>query len=312
MELSLIIPCYNEEKNIFPFYEACKEALKSETEYIFINDGSKDQTFLEIKKLILENPKSNIKCLNFSRNFGKEAAMLAGMQKSKGKYVAIIDADLQQNPKYVQKMLDFLKDHGEYDSVACYQEKRIESKLKIFFKKRFYKFINKLSEVEFPENASDFRLLKRSVVNSILELKEYYRFSKGIFSWVGYDTYYMPYKVEERKYGTTSWSMKKLFKYALDGIISYSLLPLKIATVLGFISFIISIIYLIIIIIEKLTVGIAISGYPTIVCLILFFGGLQMILMGILGEYLGRTYMETKRRPKYIIKNDVDINTLKR
>ncbi len=307
MKLSLIIPCYNEEKNIKPFYQECLKVFKDEKniEYIFINDGSKDKTHYEIKELIKSNQNINISYLNFSRNFGKEAAILAGMKQAQGDYISIIDADLQQNPKYVKKMLEFLENNPDYDSVACYQEKRKESKILIHFKNMFYSIINKLSEIDFKSNASDFRVLSKQVVNSILEMEEYYRFSKGLFSWVGYNTYYMPYEVEERKHGKSSWSFFGLIKYAMNGIISFSLAPLKLASILGSISFIGSLIYLIIIIIQKITVGIEISGYATIVCLILLFGGLQMILIGIIGEYLGRTYIEVKRRPKYIIKEKI-------
>ncbi len=313
MSISLVVPCYNEEENIFPFFEKCLEVFKEEKdiEYIFINDGSKDYTFGKIKELIKTYSKYNIIGLNFSRNFGKEAAMLAGMKKSKGDYVAIIDADLQQNPKYVKEMVRYLNENPDCDEVACYQEKRKESKLLIFFKKMFYSLINKLSEVNFEPNASDFRLLRRNVVNSLIEMEEYYRFSKGLFSFVGFNTYYMPYQVEERLHGKSSWSIIGLFKYAINGIISFSLIPLKFATVFGCFSFLLSIIYLLFIVVQKFTVGIDIIGYPTVVCLILFFGGLQMIFLGIIGEYLGRTYIESKKRPKYIIKNEINFNNLR-
>ncbi len=306
MDISLIIPCYNEELNIKPFFSLCLKTFPQnlKIEYIFINDGSKDNTLKEIKDLIKENKNYNIIGLDFSRNFGKEAAMLAGLEKSTGQYVALIDADLQQHPKYVYEMYNYINENPDYDCIACYPAKRKDSKPFKILKKLFYKTINKLSDIDFYENASDFRLLKREVVNSLLELKEYHRFSKGFFSYVGYNCYYMPYQVEERKYGKTSWNFFSLIKYALDGIIGFSTFPLKIATFIGVIAFIISVLYAIIIIVQKLTLGINVDGYATIVCLILLFGGLQMIFMGILGEYLGRTYVETKKRPIYIIKKE--------
>lgn len=307
MKLTLVIPCYNEEKNIEPFMKCCIETFgnNKNIEYIFINDGSKDNTFSEIKKIVEKYNTENILGINFSRNFGKEAAMLAGLKKSKGTYTALIDADLQQHPKYIKKMFEYIEEHNEYDCITCYQEKRKEKKLIIWLKEKFYSLINKISEVPFYKNASDFRLFNRKVLNSILEMKEYYRFSKGIFSYVGFNTYYMPYEVNERLYGTSSWSLFGLFKYAFNGIVGFSVAPLKLSTILGLIIMLFSFIYLIIVIIKKIAVGIAISGYPTIICLILIFGGLQMFLLGIIGEYLGRVYVELKKRPIYIIKDEV-------
>lgn len=306
MKLSLIVPCYNEEKNIELFMKSCKDELKNiNVEYIFINDGSKDNTFIEIQKIIEKYQKEYIIGINFSRNFGKEAAMLAGINESTGDYIAFIDADLQQHPKYIKMMYEKIID-SDYDSIVCYQEKRKESKILTFLKDAFYKIINKLSDISFKENASDFRLITRKMANSITEMNEYFRFSKGIFSYVGYNTYYMPYKVEKRIYGKSSWSIFKLFKYAIDGIVSFSTAPLKISTIIGVLSFLGAIIYFIITIIQKVTVGIEISGYATIVCLILLFGGLQMIFLGIIGEYIGRTYIETKNRPKYIIRDRIN------
>lgn len=307
MDLSIIIPCHNEELNIPILMEECRKTFENEKiniEYIFINDGSKDNTFKEIKKLLEKSEK--IIGIDFSRNFGKEAAIYAGLKKSTGNYIALMDADLQQHPRYVLKMYNYINKHPEYDTIACYQEKRKEGKLISKLKKIFYKFINKMSDIEFYENASDFRLFNRKVAKSLLELKEYYRFSKGFFSWIGYETHYMPYTVNERKYGKSSWSFISLVKYAIDGIIGFSISPLKIATITGLISFIIAIVYLIIIIVQKVTVGIALNGYATIVCLILLFGGLQMIFIGIIGEYLGRVYIETKKRPIYIIKEEIN------
>ncbi len=302
--VSLIIPCFNEEDNIYPFFDLCEKTLgEEEIEYIFVNDGSIDDTFHKITNLVHEQENKNIVGVNFSRNFGKEAAMLAGFSKSTGEFVCIVDADCQQNPKYISEMLTILRENPEYDCVACYQEKRKESKILTFCKQVFYKSINKISNVHFEENASDFRTFRSDVVSAILSLNEYYRFSKGIFSWVGFNTYYMPYTVEERQFGTTSWSFKKLTKYAIDGFVGFSTAPLKIATWLGVGSALVSAIYFISVLIEKIVKGINVSGYTTIVCLILLIGGIQMILLGIIGEYLARTYIEVKRRPIYIIKS---------
>lgn len=305
MKLSLIIPCFNESGNIEPFIECCHEifGINKNIEYIFVNDGSKDNTYQEIKYIINKYSSENIIGINFSRNFGKEAAMLAGLKKSKGKYTAIIDADLQQHPKYVKEMLEFIENNPDYDCVTCYQKNRKENKITCFLKEKFYIIINKFSEVSFYKNASDFRLFNRNVLNSLLELKEYYRFSKGLFSYIGFNNYYMPYEVLERKNGKSSWSMYGLFKYAINGIVSFSLVPLKLATLLGIITLLISIIYLIIILVKKISFGIVISQYSIILLLLLMFGGVQMILLGIIGEYLGKTFIETKKRPPYIIKD---------
>ncbi len=311
MIISLVIPCYNEEKNIQAFFYRCQEVFEDfeeniVIEYIFVNDGSTDQTYEKIKEVSFNNKDKKIIGINFSRNFGKEAAMLAGLKKASGNYITVIDADLQQDPKYVLQMVKFLENNDEYDAVACYQDTRKESKLLIACKSMFYTFINKISDTHFERNASDFRTFRKYVVDSIVELKEYYRFSKGIFSWVGYETYYMPYDVKDRNAGTSSWNFKKLLLYAIDGFVSFTTAPLRVATYIGMIAALISIVYMIIVIVQKLVVGISISGYATIVCLILFIGGIQMILLGIIGEYLARTYIETKQRPIYIVKDVIE------
>ena len=303
MKVSFIVPCYNEAGNIIAFSNKIKEVFEKKYNYeiIFINDGSKDNTLSELKKL-LNNSKQSITIIDFSRNFGKEAGIYAGLKAAKGEYVNIIDADLQQNPKYSLKMVEFLENNPEYDIVTAYQEERIENKFISFIKTCFYKLINKMSEIEFKNGASDFRMFRKKVVNSILELTEYYRFSKGIFSWVGYNVYYMPYKVEERKTGTTKWSFYKLFRYAMNGIISFSTYPLRISTILGLFFSLLSILYLITVIIQKLFFQINVEGYATIVTLILLLGGIQLLCIGIIGEYIARTYVEVKRRPVYIVK----------
>lgn len=304
MKLSFVIPCYNEEENVLLIHDSIEEVFKKTKfsyEMIFINDGSKDSTLLNLKK-ILNNSKSNIKVINFSRNFGKEAAIFAGLKESSGEMVSLIDADMQQNPKYVLDMVTFLDENPEYDSVAMYQSKRKEGKVLSFFKKSFYKIINKISDTEFTENASDFRTLRRCMVDSILSMQEYYRFSKGIFSWIGFNTYYMPYEVSKRATGTTKWSFRKLFKYALDGIISFTTAPLRMATYIGLISAFGAVINIIVVIVQKLAFGIDVPGYATIITLLLFLGGVQLFSLGIIGEYIGRTYIEIKKRPIYIAK----------
>lgn len=308
MKLSIIIPCYNEEKNVELLYNEIKKNFKNiNYEMIFVNDGSKDNTLKNLKKICKET-KENIKIVNFSRNFGKEAAMYAGLKTSSGEYVSIIDADMQQDPKLIIEMITFLEKNEDFDSVAMFQEVRKEGKILTLFKNMFYKIINKVSDITFVQGASDFRTIRRGMVNSILEMEEYYRFSKGIFSWVGYNTYYMPYEVKKRANGTTKWSFWKLFKYAIEGIVSFSTAPLRLATIVGITSSIISIFYLIFVIIQKIFFSISIPGYATIVVLILLLGGLQLFSLGILGEYIARTYVETKRRPIYIAKEIITSN----
>jgi len=307
MKLSIIVPCYNEAKNVNLLYNCISENFKNIKSYeiIFINDGSKDDTYKVLKELS-EKAKENIKVINFSRNFGKEAAMYAGLENSIGKYVSIIDADMQQDPKLVLDMIDYLDNNEEYDAVATYQERRKEGKILTFFKSCFYKMMNKMSDTQFVQGASDFRTFRRDMVDSILSMKEYFRFSKGIFSWVGYNTYYMPYTVSERANGTSSWSFIKLFRYAIEGIVSFSTAPLRIATFVGITSSMLSILYLIIVIVQKIVYGISVSGYATIVVLVLLLGGIQLFSLGILGEYIARTYVETKKRPIYIAKNIIN------
>lgn len=307
MKLSIIVPCYNEAENVKLIYNCISKNFKNIKSYeiIFINDGSKDNTYKILKELS-ENVKENIKVINFSRNFGKEAAMYAGLENAVGEYVSIIDADMQQDPKLVLDMIDYLDNNEEYDAVATYQEQRKEGKILTFFKLCFYKIMNKMSDTEFIQGASDFRTFRRGMVDSILSMKEYFRFSKGIFSWVGYNTYYMPYTVNERANGKSSWSFIKLFRYAVEGIVSFSTAPLKIATFVGITSSILSIFYLIIVIIQKTFYGIAVSGYATIVVLVLLLGGIQLFSLGIVGEYIARTYVETKKRPIYIAKNIIN------
>lgn len=305
MLLSVIVPCYNEEDNVALFYNEAMHSLEEiidEVEFVFINDGSKDNTLEELKK-IYKTAMVNIKIIDFSRNFGKEAALLAGFENAVGDYVAIIDADLQQNPKYICQMLKILNENLEYDCVAAYQDVRKEGKILSFFKDCFYKLINKMTEVEIVRSASDFRLLKRKVVNAILSLPEKCRFSKGIFSWVGFNTYYMPYTVEERANGTSKWSFWKLFAYAIDGIVAFSTVPLVVASIIGIILFIISILLLLIIVVKTLIWGDPVAGFPTLASLLLLTAGIQLLCIGVLGQYLAKNYTESKERPMYIVKD---------
>lgn len=303
MKLSLVVPCYNEEKNVSLFYQAVKNDFSGvdfDYELVFVNDGSKDSTFKELQKLCEGD--LPVKIVNFSRNFGKESAMYAGLRESEGDYVTIIDADLQQRPSIALDMVRMLDSEPDYDCVAAYQESRRESKLLVFFKNSFYKLINKFSDTEFVQGASDFRTFRRPMVEAILSMDEYFRFSKGLFSWVGFNTKFIPYKVEERATGNSKWSFKKLFKYALDGIFAFTTAPLRFATIIGLLTSFLSIIYLIVVVIQKLAFGIPVAGYATIVVLILLLGGIQLCCIGIIGEYIARTYIQTKGRPIYIAK----------
>ena len=305
MKLSLVVPCYNEEANVKRFFDEVNKVFRnkvSDFEFVFVNDGSKDGTYPELKKLYKDNQSSNIQVLTFSRNFGKEAAIYAGLSNAKGDLICIIDADLQQRPEVVLEMLDEIENDDSLDCVAAYQENRKESKTLSGLKFAFYKMINKITDVDFVNGASDFRLLKRTMVDAILEMTEYHRFSKGIFSWVGFNTKYIPYTVEERQFGETKWSYGKLFKYAFDGIISFSTFPLKLATGVGLATAFASIIYLIVVVLQKLIFGIDVPGYATIVVLVLFLGGMQLFCLGILGEYLSKIYVQVKNRPIYILK----------
>lgn len=306
-KLTLVIPCYNEEENISLFYQECIKAFKKvkiNTELIFINDGSKDNTILALKKLLAKKD-FPIHIINFSRNFGKEAAIYAGLQKSSeinADYTVIIDADLQQKPELVLEMVHLAEENDDYDAICYYQEKRIENKLMSFSKKIFYKLISKISEIDFVDNASDFRLLKSHVVSTILAIHEKNRFSKGIFSWIGFNTCYIPYIPEKRIHGKSNFNFQNSLKYALSGIFSFSIAPLRIATYSGILFALISFIYLIVVIIQKIFFTIDVPGYATLLVCLLFIGGLILVCLGIIGEYIARIYIEAKDRPIYITK----------
>ena len=305
MKLSLVVPCYNEEGNVEKFFSEVKRVFDGKVndyEFVFVNDGSKDKTLDNLKKLYNEQKDSHIQVLSFSRNFGKESAIYAGLNHAKGDMVCLIDADLQQRPEVVLEMLDVMNSNEDLDCVTAYQDERKESKLMTSLKSMFYKIINGIAEVRFVNGASDFRLMKRAMVDAILEMTEYHRFSKGIFSWVGFNTKYIPYTVEERESGESKWGFRKLLKYAFEGIVSFTTFPLKLSAYVGFLSSIVSIIYLIVVVVQKLAFGIDVPGYATIVVLVLLLGGLQLFSLGILGEYLSKIYVQVKNRPVYILK----------
>ena len=308
MKLSLVVPCYNEAENVAAFQESVLGAFSGcgyDYEIVYINDGSRDATLHNLKKLYHAQA-CPIKVISFSRNFGKEAAIYAGLQHAHGEYISLIDADLQQRPEIVRDMVAILDEQPQYDVVAAYQDRRGEGKVLSFFKKTFYKTINLLSNVTLQPDASDFRTFRRSVRDSILELAEYHRFSKGIFAWVGYETHFIPYTACERAAGTTKWNFWKLVNYAIEGIIGYSTAPLRLATLCGVVTGIAALLYLISVIIEKLSFGIAVPGYATIIVLILLLGAVQLFCIGIIGEYVGRTFEQSKDRPVYIAKEILD------
>ena len=304
-KISIIVPCYNEEQTVSLFYnEIVKiaKAIKKDFEFIFVNDGSIDKTIDIIKKLSRKDKR--VKYISFSRNFGKEAAMYAGLELSSGDYVAIMDADLQDPPSLLPEMIKILEDkNSDYDTVATRRVNRKgEPPIRSFFARKFYKIINKMSKIEMVDGARDFRLMKRQVVNSILELKEYNRYSKGLFAFVGYKTKWLEFENIERIAGETKWSFWKLFLYAIEGIVAFSTAPLGVASIAGFLFCLISFIMIILIVIKTLIFGDPTSGWPSLVCIIFFVSGIQLFCLGIIGQYLSKTYLETKKRPIYIIK----------
>ena len=308
MKLSLVVPCYNEAENVIPFQEAVIQAFDGcgyDYEIVFVDDGSTDATLHNLKKIFAAQA-CPVKVVSFSRNFGKEAGLYAGLHYASGDYISLIDADLQQRPELVREMAAILDEKKEYDVVAAYQDRRGEGKVLSFFKRCFYKIINALSKVSLQPDASDFRTFRRSVRDSILDLAEYHRFSKGIFAWVGYSTCFIPYTAQPRANGTTKWNFWKLFNYAVEGIIGYSTAPLRLATCLGGVTGIAAVIYLIAVVLEKFLKGIDVPGYATIIVLILLLGSVQLFCIGMVGEYLARTYIETKHRPIYIAREVLD------
>lgn len=302
MKLSLVVPCFNEEEVVYDFYKEVNTVFDGKVEdyeFVFVNDGSRDNT-LNILRAI-HKVADNVKVVSFSRNFGKESAMYAGLNNASGDMVCVIDADLQQRPEVVLEMLDILEKNPDTDCVAAYQAERKESKLLTFFKDSFYAIINKVSEVEFYPGASDFRLMRRPMVDAVINMSEYHRFSKGLFSFVGFNTEFIPYEVQERAGGESKWSFVKLFKYAVEGIVGYTTSPLRIATFAGAGLMVLSVLYLIIALIAGAIAG-EITSAVAIITLILLLSGMNFVFIGIIGEYLARTYMQGKNRPVYIVK----------
>lgn len=310
-KISVVVPCYNEQEVLHYFYSEMSKVMDkmgSETgeaagidfEIIFVNDGSKDET-LKIMHELAEN-NGRVKYLSFSRNFGKEAAILAGFEHATGDYVCMMDADLQDPPSLLPEMYKILKDNTEYDSVATRRVSRNgEPLIRSFFARLFYKIMNKISDTELMDGARDYRLMSRRFIDSLLELKEYNRFSKGLFGWVGYKTKWIEYKNVERVAGETKWSFFKLLLYAIDGVVAFSTVPLAVVSLIGMLMLFVSVIVIVLIIIKTLVFHDPTSGWPSLVCIITFIGGLQIFCLGVIGQYLSKTYLETKDRPRYII-----------
>lgn len=306
LKLSIVVPCYNEEESIPLFYPAVEKVVRQmndlQIEYWFVNDGSSDNSLTEMRKLHEQNPK-RVHYVSFSRNFGKEAGLYAGLQAATGDYVVVMDVDLQDPPEFLPQMYELLQT-GEYDCIGTRRVDRTgEAKFKSFLSNQFYHVINRLSQTNIVPGARDYRMMTRQMVNAVLSLKEYNRFSKGIFSWVGFKTKYLDYHNVERVAGKTDWSTWKLFKYAFDGIADFSQVPLSIAVWLGTTSFVLSIIGLLFVIIRRLVEpSSSVFGWASMICIILLLGGLQLLCIGILGKYIGRIYLQVKQRPIYIIK----------
>lgn len=302
MLLSLIVPCYNEQEALPLFYKEASKVLSNmrcDHEFLFINDGSRDGTLEIMKKLAAEDP--HVFYYSFSRNFGKESAMYAGLCNARGDYVAVMDADMQDPPSLLPEMVRILET-GEYDSVATRRTDRTgEPPVRSWFSKRFYSLINRISDADIVDGARDFRLMTRDMKDAVLAMGEYNRFSKGIFGWVGFRTYWLPYENVERVAGETKWSFWKLFKYAIDGIISFSQTPLSISSWFGILMTVFSFLLLIFIVLRRLIFGDPVAGWASTICVIIFIGGLQLFCLGIIGQYLAKTYMEVKNRPHYIV-----------
>ena len=304
MTISVVVPCFNEEESIPLFYEEMERvriSMGEEFEYIFINDGSSDKTLDVLRELNLLNPCTHY--LSFSRNFGKEAALYAGLQHATGDYVTVMDVDLQDPPELLIEMRQKLDQQSNLDCVGTRRVTRDgEPPIRSFFARMFYKLINQISQVEMVDGARDFRLMRRPMVDAILELSEYNRFSKGIFAWVGFETEYLEYKNIERVAGETSWNFWSLFKYSIEGIVNFSDAPLNIAFIGGLLSWILAFIMMVLIVIRTLVFGDPTSGWPSLMTVILFLGGFQLLTIGILGKYIGKIFLETKNRPVYVIK----------
>ncbi|HFU3810719.1 TPA: glycosyltransferase family 2 protein [Streptococcus suis] len=302
--ISVIVPCFNEEEAIPYFYDAMEKVRKEmgeQFEYIFVNDGSKDGTLTVLRQLSGQD--RAVRYLSFSRNFGKEAALYAGLQAAQGELVTVMDVDLQDPPEMLMEMKAMLAANPDLDCVGTRRVSRDgEPPIRSFFAKLFYKLMNKISQVEVVDGARDFRLMRRHMVDAILSVSEYNRFSKGIFAWVGFETEYLPYENVERVAGETSWSFWKLLSYSIEGIINFSDTPLNIASYTGFFTFLLSLVLMVFVVFKTLVFGDPTIGWPSTICIILFLGGLQLMTIGILGKYLAKVFLETKKRPIYIVK----------
>ena len=308
--LSIVVPCYNEEEVLPLFYEEITKVTSqmAETypeldfEFLFINDGSKDKT-LEIFRSLADQDR-RVRYISFSRNFGKEAGMYAGLSNAKGDFVVVMDADLQHPPAFLPEMYSYVR-NGEYDCATTRRTSRKgESKVRSWFAMKFYKIMNRISQTEIVDGAQDFRFMTRQMVDSILEMSEYNRFSKGIFGWVGFRNKWLEYENVERVAGETKWSFWKLFMYALDGIVAFSTAPLILASVFGVLMCFIAFLFIIFIIVRTLVFGDPTSGWPSMACIILLVSGIQLLCIGVLGQYLAKTYLETKKRPLYIVREE--------
>ena len=302
-KISIVVPCYNEEEALDYFYEEMNRVMQImhgvSFELLFIDDGSKDGTFSKIRSLSERDDR--VKYVSFSRNFGKEAAIYAGLQNAAGDYVAIMDADLQDPPSLLPDMYRIVTEEG-YDSVATRRVTRKgEPPIRSFFARMFYKIMNKISPTDMVDGARDYRLMNRKFVDALLQMSEYNRFSKGLFGWVGYKTKWIEFENVERVAGETKWSFWKLFKYSLEGIVAFSTMPLTLASVFGLISFVSAFVFIVFIVLRRLIFGDPVAGWASIVTIVLFLGGIQLFCMGILGQYLAKTYLETKKRPVYLV-----------
>ena len=300
--ISVVVPCYNEQEVLPLFYNEINKVIaqmQSEYDDLEFELLSKDNTLKMLRELSASD--NRVRYISFSRNFGKEAGMFAGMENSKGDYVVVMDADLQHPPKFIPQMYKYVSEEGFDCATTRRVSRKGESKIRSWFAMKFYKIMNKISQTEIVDGAQDFRFMTRKMVDAVLSMKEYNRFSKGIFSWVGFNVKYIEYENVERAAGTTAWSFWKLFLYSLEGIFAFSTAPLALASLLGVLSCLIAFIWIIAIIIKTIVFGESVQGFPTIMCAIFFVGGLQLFCTGILGQYLSKTYLETKRRPIYII-----------
>ena len=300
--ISIIVPCYNEQEVLYIFYNELMKVFDNMEycyELILVNDGSGDGTLGVIQELARKD--NNIIYISFSRNFGKEAAMYAGFCNARGDYVAVMDADMQDPPSLLPQMIEILT-NGGYDSVAARRaDRKGEPPVRSWFAKKFYQVINKISDSDIVDGARDFRLMKKEMADAVISIGEYNRFSKGIFGWIGFNTYWLSYDNVERAAGKTKWDFWKLFKYALDGVINFSHIPLDIASWSGIAMTLVSVIILILIVVRRIVFGDPVAGWASTICIIIFIGGIQLFCLGVMGQYIAKTYMETKHRPHYII-----------